>query len=268
MWNPDEVNRRDEIVSDFLEKAFGPAQEPMAEFYDLIDGSNKSDQLVYDSLLAKMYRQLEKAKKLAAGNQYVIRRIDDLILYTRHAELYDEYRTATGPARQAAYEAMIRHSYRIRDTFMVHSLALWRDVDRRDAAVGYPEEASWTVKEEENPWKDGTPYSQAEIAAILKNGVANHEPIELDFEPRTFSDENLVPAKKLFADLESNSPGNAAAGRGTRSFFTVVEQAPHTIELQITGGLDQALSGSRKHQSQTLEIGWSQRHRRAGNAHH
>lgn len=239
MWDVESASRRDEIVSDFLERSFGPAREPMGRFYELIDGSNRKSQLVYEDLLARMFRFLGEACELAADDDAARRRIDDLILYTRHAELFEDYRRATGPARQAAYEAMIRHSYRIRSTFMVHSYALWRDVANRDKSVGYPENAHWKIPEGENPWKSGEAFTEAGISAILTNGIAAHEPVELGFEPREFSDENLAAAVALHQQLldQALPLGSANVGRAHRSFFTVVEETPSTIELRITGGL-------------------------------
>ena len=236
LWDVDAIERREEIVNDFLEKCFGPAAEPMREFYRRIDGSNDSARLVFDDLLARMYRQLQKARELAEGNETVRQRIDQLVLYTRHAQLYDRYRNSSGPERQSAYEAMIRHAYRIRGTHMVHSYALYRDVHRRDSAIDLPEEAFWKIPEEKNPWKSSEPYSEKEIHSMLDEGVATYEPVDLDFEPRSWDDLSLAPASR-FLKLESADLGKASAGRGKRSFFTVVEDTPSTIELEVTGGL-------------------------------
>ena len=58
-----EAERMDAIVADFLDRAFGPARKPMAEFYRLIDAAGNprpgSDQI------GRMYRRLDEARKLA-----------------------------------------------------------------------------------------------------------------------------------------------------------------------------------------------------------
>lgn len=236
LWDLDETKHRNEIVDDFLEKSFGPAKEPMRKFYALIDGSNKKAQLVFEDQLAKMFRHLGEAQSSTGIDKAIQGRINDLTLYTRHAELYDRYRNTKGKERQAAYEAMIKHAYRIRGTFMVHSLGLYRDVDKRDKAITVPENAKWPVAEADNPWKSSEPFSNDEIAAILGSGIANHQPVKLDFEPREFSDENLVllTSERDFSNLQ---PGKAETARGMRSWFTVVEKAPAEIQLNITGGL-------------------------------
>ena len=56
-------------------------------------------------------------------------------MYTRYADLYDRYAQAEGLARQAAFEVLIRHTYRMRATMMVHAKALYRDLAARDKRV-------------------------------------------------------------------------------------------------------------------------------------
>ena len=236
MWNLDDVEKREDIQEEFLKNCFGPAELPMAAFYRLLDGSNKRARLVYDDLLARMFDALNQSRELAKGDKRIIRRIDDLILYARHAELYDEYRRAAGPERQKAYEAMIRHAYRMRDTFMVHSYALYRDVHNRDKQIELPEDAFWKVPEEKNPWKNSERYPEDEIVAFLREGLANHEMVELDFAAREYQEKNLVAASSILK-LPEVAAGVCEVGRGKRSWFTLVDKVPTTLELNITGGL-------------------------------
>jgi len=232
LWDIEEASRREAIVEDFLNAAFGAAKQPMRTFYTLIDGANKNSKLVYEDLLARMYRSLAEARRLASDDA-VRARIDDLILYTVYVDLYDQYRNASGKARQAAFEQTIRHAYRMRKSMMVHTKALYRDLAARDRSVTIPEEARWSVPESKNPWKSSAPFTNAEIEQYLEAGIARHEPLELDFEPREFSDE-LVPAAPL--RLASVPAGQAQRGRGLRSWYTFLEQ-PGKISLNITGGL-------------------------------
>jgi len=236
MWDVDEAKNRAAIVDDFLERAFGPAKDPMREFYARIDGDNTKATLVFDDLLARMFRCLDEARKAAGADDAIQARLDALLLWTRHAELYDLYRRAPEPGRQAAFEAMIRHAYRMRGTYMVHSYGLYRDVDGRDDAVSIPEKAHWGIPEPDNPWKSSEPFTAAELKAMLGSGLANHVPVELDFEPASFDDTTLVPARS-FLEPPALSPGTAENGRGERSWFTVVEKVPTTLELRVTGGL-------------------------------
>jgi Domain of unknown function (DUF4838) len=236
MWDLGEASRREGIVADFLERCFGPAQEPMKEFYGRIDGGNTMANLVYDDLLGRMFRLLGEAKDLAAGEPAIQARLDALVLWTRHAELYDRYRRAAGPERQADFEAMLRHAWRMRGTFMVHSYALYRDVDNRDEGIAIPAEAALGISEPGNPWKSSEPFTVSEISAFVKEGIAAHSPVDLDFEPVLIDDTRLVSFQGDVSGPKL-APGAAESGRGKRSWFTVVDAAPKEIVLKVTGGL-------------------------------
>ena len=233
LWDVEEADRREAIVDDFLTKCFGPAREPMERFYELIDGSNPTSTLVYEDLLARMYRALDAARKRVSADSPERRRIDQLLLYTRYVDLFNRYRQLLGPARQQAFEALIRHAYRMRRTMMVHTKALYRDLAARDRTVVVPEEARWSVPEDRNPWKSSEPFEEQELSAILRDGMDRYRPVELDFQPRTFSD-HLVSAQPL--KLPTAPEGHAARGRGLRSWYTRLKE-PGEIVLNVTGGL-------------------------------
>ena len=231
LWDVDEAGRTDELVDDFLTKAFGAAKEPMAEFYRQLDGSRPH--LVFDDQLGRMFRALAKARQQAKSSS-VRARIDDLTLYARYVDLFHRYAGAKDATRQEAFERLIRHAYRMRKTMLVHAKALYRDLVRRDKMVRIPEEADWRVVEEKNPWKSSEPFTETELAAFLKEGIERYPLTELDFKPAHYGDD-LVPA----AGLESpDAPrGDFGAGRGAQVFFTYVREAPANLELRITGGL-------------------------------
>src|SRR5690606_3766388 len=116
LWDSDADTEA--LLNDFFEKAFGPAQKPMREFYKRIDRANKP--LFSSDLIGRMYRDLDEARKLT--NDPGIRgRLDDLTLYTRYVELLKDVNGEEGVG------AALAHSYRIRNTHMVHNYALWRD---------------------------------------------------------------------------------------------------------------------------------------------
>ncbi|MGB0583299.1 MAG: DUF4838 domain-containing protein, partial [Limisphaerales bacterium] len=237
LWDVDESKNREALANDFLDRAFGKARRPLKQFYQLIDGSNKKSKLVREDLIARMYRLLSGARMLTE-DEAILRRIDDLTLYTRYVDLFDRYSSATGPARQAALEQMIRHTYRMRKTMMVHAKAIYRDVDARDKTVEIPAEAKWNAPSRKsktpNPWKNENPFSAGEIALILDHGIDDRKPVELDFEPAEFS-ENLMSSKSL--GLNVSKKGKAETTRGKRSWFTMVVDPQKPIELTITGGL-------------------------------
>jgi hypothetical protein len=230
LWDVDEAKRIDALVDDFLTRCFGPAREPMGEFHRLIDGASRP--VLCDDLLGRMYRLLDKAAKLA-DTPKIRARINDLILYTHYVELFRDYRAAKGAARQAAFERVIRHSYRIRGTMMVHSKAIYRDLVRRDKQVSIPSGCEWGAPESRNPWKSSKPFSQTELDRIVTAGIAKYKVARV--ENVDFGME-LVPAAPLkLAKVEQGSAGSH--GRGVQTFYTWVDKPSTAISLKITGGL-------------------------------
>ena len=65
LWDVDEAQNIDELVEAFLQRAFGPAKEPMAEFYRQLDGSKQH--LVFDDQLGRMFRSLQEARKISGS---------------------------------------------------------------------------------------------------------------------------------------------------------------------------------------------------------
>ncbi|MCM8816482.1 MAG: DUF4838 domain-containing protein [Candidatus Omnitrophica bacterium] len=231
LWDVDEAKRVDELKKDFFEKMFGPAKDKMEEFYNLIDKDNKP--LLTEDLIGRMYRALAEAKKKTT-DPAIQARINDLVLYTRYVELFKKYSASSGDARQKAFEDVIKFAYRIKNTGMIHSLALYRDLPTRDRSVKVPDEAKWNVPEGKNPWKITQPFSEDEIKKIIEDGIANNKLV--DFKPVSFSTK-LVPATKL--NLSQTVPEDTPSftTRGKNTYYIWVEKAPAEIKLKITGGL-------------------------------
>ena len=229
-WNVGEATNVEALTADFLQKCFGSASAPMTNFYALLDGAQHP--LLSDDLLGRMFRRLDEAWQLTTDNA-IRARLDALTLYSHYVELWLAYSSASGAARQAAFEALIRHAYRMRTTEMVHTLALYRDLDSRDATVSIPTNAVWTVPEPTNPWKSSAPFTRGELDAFRTNGIANHA--LLDFTPVAFSTD-LIPATQL--GLSSGALGTMGLySRGVRNFFTWVSNAPATLNLNVQAGI-------------------------------
>jgi hypothetical protein len=229
LWDVEEADHVEKLVEDFLDKSFGEAKAPMSEFYRLLNGA--SEPLLSDDLIGRMYRLLAEARRLT-DDPAIHRRLDDLTLYTRYVELYFDYMHSDGHERQANFERMIRHVYRMRETMMVHAKAIYRDVAARDRNVSIPENAAWSVPEDRNPWKSGEPFTRAELERFTQAGIANRKLRE--FEAVEFSDE-LVPASRL--DLPGRPPGDPGAySRGERIYYTWVADPSQPIRLTVTAG--------------------------------
>lgn len=231
LWDVNEAQRAEEIVEDFLTRAFGPAREPMRRFYKLIDGSNK--QLLFTDQIARMYRLLGEAKQ-QTDSPAIHARLNDLLLYTHYVDLYERYSEARGPERQAAFEQVIRHGYRIRTGMMIHAKALYRDVASRDKSVSIPADAQWQVAEAKNPWKSSQPFTATELTAILTEGIKSRPLAQRDFEPVVFG-MDLVPARSL--RLAEVKPAAELRGRGTQTYYAWIDNSASPLELKITGGL-------------------------------
>ena len=211
LWDVREAGRVEAIVADFLEKAFGTAREPMREFYALIteDTQRRSP----SDIVGRMYRHLSAART-SSTDANVLRRIDDLTLYTRHAELMYAHQNG-GPKDDVA-----RHAYRIRRTMMVHSYGLWaRLLSQKDAHT------------EGHPLKTEEPFSPAELAALLVAGIEKNQPVEPGFAGVEFSKE-LVPAMPRLT-LAKVEPGMFPGEAQDRQRYFVWVDKPGSIEMKI-----------------------------------
>lgn len=229
LWDVREADRLEVLEADFFEQCFGTAQAPMKKFYALLDGGQR--QPMSDDLIGRLYRLLDEARA-ATSDEATLARLDDLTLYARYCELWLDYSTARDAARQAAFEMLIRHVYRMRTTMMIHSLALYRDVDARDKSVEIPADAKWNVPEPKNSWKSSEPFNSGELDALRRNGIAARK--LLDFEPKSFSND-LVPATPL--KLKSDKLGSMGLySRQPRTLYSWIERAPQTYSLSVTAG--------------------------------
>lgn len=224
LWDLDEADRIEDLFDDFLERAFGDAREPMHDFFRLIYRVSDNDRrpLIERDMIARMYHHLDRAFEHDADSG-VRARLNDLLLYTRYVELYHQYNNTKGDARQEAVEKVLRHAHRMRGTHMVHTRPVLTQITRRDNTVSDP--AGERVRVDE-------PFTDAELAKMLSNGLANNEVIERPFEPVAFS-RDLVPATSL--NLTSAAPGHIGGPMGRQHFYTWLHD-PQEFVLRISGG--------------------------------
>jgi hypothetical protein len=245
LWDVDEAKNVPALIEDFLDKSFGTAKEPMREVYGLLNGiGNAKSRPLSDDYVGRLYRSLQAAYAQTTDKQ-VRNRIDDLALYTRYIELYLKYTAATKEERQKSYEEVIRFAYRIRDTHMLHSLAIYR-TGFRDKSVTIPVEAHWQKPEKDkagkpvNPWKQDAAFTSEQIQEMVKTGVENNK--LLDFEPVDFSS-NLVSSKAL--NLTVRAPQSFTRWRGSQEYWVWMD-APGTLTLQARAGTVYNSRGSAK----------------------
>lgn len=235
LWDVGETDRVDELTDDFLDKAFGQARGPMAEFYRLIDAA--SHPLLSSDLLGRMYRTLAQAQR-QTNDPAVLARINDLIVYTHCVDLYRDYSSAEGADRLREAERLFRFTYRTRATGMVHSMGVWRGLPYYDqTAFKLPPGVGYEVPEAKDPWKETTPVTVEEIADMLAAGIDRHRVNE--FTPVSYS-KNLVPVGPLaLPDVPTGSAGLYL--RNTLNFYTWVNEGakeePAGLPLTVKAGL-------------------------------
>lgn len=213
LWDIEEAAHVDALIDEFLTTSFGPAEPPMRKFYTLIN--NDTQRRAPSDVLGRMYRHLHEARE-ATNNPDIRRRIDDLVLYTRYAELY--FAKLDG---KAATEDVVRHAYRMRKTMLVHSYGVWARL------VG--QKAAHTAG---HPLKDETPFTAADIARFIADGITNHTPVDPGFESVTFSRE-LVPAAPL--NLPQVSPGTfPPVPQDRQQYYIWVPQGMNSVDLSVT----------------------------------
>jgi len=214
LWDVKEAPRLDAIVDDFLDKAFAGAKEPMREYYRLIN--QDTQRRPPSDLIGRMYRQLAAARK-ATSDAKVLERIDHLILYTRHAELYHAFANGGGTK-----DAVAAHAYRMRKTMMVHSYGLWARLISQQAALT-----------PNHPLKSEEPFGRQELDRILAEGIAKNLPVDPGFEGKEYS-RILAPAAerlKLAAVPAGNFPPSA---QDHQQYYIWVPEKLGSVDLAIT----------------------------------
>jgi len=179
LWDLDETGRVDELVEDFLAKAFGSAREPMRRFYRLLQTEplwahkltmDRDENLRRRAMSAKEVRELYLPlldATTSTADAKTLARIDQLVLYARYVDLYRRFWTQTGPARQKAFEELARYVYRIRGTQMICSKYFFRKAApySKEPPVAFPPGAPGI-------WESDIPHTPTEIQKMLEAGVA------------------------------------------------------------------------------------------------
>ena len=222
LWNINESKNVDKLTDEFLLDMFGPAAPQMKQFYDLIDGRNKRK--MSGDLLARMYKTLLAARESASGNEAVMSRLDDFVLYTVYCEKCYSYLSATPKERQAKFDDFLTFAARIAYTRMVHSYGLWRRFVFNPSGIRIS-------AGKKLDWDNEVPVNRKEIDAMLQAGIKQNK--MLDFTPVTYSDE-LRPAPKL-----ATQGKNKYAYRGQRFrkvYYTWVGEDKNPLKFKLKTG--------------------------------
>lgn len=208
-----EADRVDQLVQDFLDRAFESASQPMAEFYGYMNGPTTPP--LSEDFLGRLYRCLDQAYQMTS-EPAVIARLDELTLYVRFVEM--KFKAADDSAITDL--ALLTHACKMAHTGMMHFKKFMEDYDRDLQST------AWSAAQD-------SLYSRQDILAMVDAGVASN-PL-FTFTPVTFSDE-LVPAPKLAqSDVKRGDFGKFT--RGTVTWYTFVPKAPASLSYEVTGGL-------------------------------
>lgn len=235
LWDPQENITPDSLIAEFTGNCFPEARSEMETFYRKF--LHPSKRLNPNKvLLGDMFRQLDAALR-KTREPSARKRLQSLILYTAHLENMLRYNQAGQDEKPKAFEDMLRFSWRIHNTGMVHSLAHWRSHQGarqlKVSGMQIPEKALWNVQPPENPWKDDAPFDDEEIQTLLQKGIANNPPLE--FEEVNFS-RDLIPATGI-PGLDKD-PGKEfqLLFRGAVPIFTLIEDSGQPLQVTAAGG--------------------------------
>lgn len=107
------------LLREFYQTSFGPAAAPMQRLLERWSAGYKGRGELPFALL-----DLDEATRLAAGNEAVLRRIDEYKAYVHYLRLFAEYQHLTpneAPARATAVEGIARYIWSMNDMLMLHT---------------------------------------------------------------------------------------------------------------------------------------------------
>ncbi|MCC7519015.1 MAG: DUF4838 domain-containing protein [Verrucomicrobiae bacterium] len=224
LWDPKADERA--ILDEFYHLAFGPAMTPMKRMLERWS----SGFLLNSHELGLSFRDLVEARRLAAGDEGVLGRLDDYAIYLHYLHLWSDYDTAKpgSPERKRQTRDLVTFLWRAYPTAMVHAYRMFQLLTLR-----YEKEESFKSDfDPKNPkaagWTTITPISRADVEAWLADGAKRHVP--LDLETRAWS-EKLVPLHPGRPDFSRFSPALSTGGDQEFEFEAVpgVKEIPFRI---------------------------------------
>lgn len=226
MWDPQADV--DALLSDFYKKAFGPAAEPMKQYYERFDPGNKP--LMSEHLIGLGFRDVEEASRLSADRPDVQARLDHIKQYLRYIHLRWLVDRATDKEKQKHLTlAALTHVYRTRYSYMNHWEAI-RQGWTRQAAKAF-DEPSWAFNDPagKQPWAVDKPYTHNETEAAFQEGLTHFQPDTVT--EQRFSSE-LIPVE--FDSQAAAVESNQAYQGGLRYALYSVKGEPLTLRV-VTG---------------------------------
>jgi hypothetical protein len=229
LWDVREAQRVDAILDEFVTLCYPDAVEPMRRYYQLVNSADPAP--LSEDLVGRLYRALQQALEQAREPD-TRRRLVLLAAYTHYVELILAGRMSDASQRQDVALDTLKLSYRIKDAMLLHTKGLHRKATTVWPGIELPADGRWRVPEGKNPLKVTEPVRESEALEWVARGVEQH-PL-FDGPMRAYSDD-LVPAPRLAGDPAPAEP--AFKGRGTRVYWTWLDQPGQAVQLTVTGGL-------------------------------
>jgi hypothetical protein len=226
LWDPKADERA--ALEEFYRLGFGPAAPPMKRMLERW----ASRFLLNSHELGLSFRDLAEARRLAAGDEGVMGRLDDWAVYLRYLDLWAAYRTAKGgsPERKQRTRDLAVFLWRAYPTAMVHAYRMFVLLANRyekDPDL----QREFDFKDPKAPgWAEAKPLARADVEAWLADGAKRHVPLEL--ETRAWSPK-LVPLQPGKPDPSRFSDPLALGGGRDFEFEALpgVKEAPFRISV-------------------------------------
>ncbi len=220
------------LLSDFYDKAFGPARQPMQRMFERW----WSEFLLTEQELAFSYQDLLEADRLAkqSSDPSILLRINDFKIYLHYLRLRYEYQSAAfGTAQKSTTaDALFRYVWRIHPSTMIHSYRIQQllILDMYNHPQG-----DKTLLDKWNEgnlnaqvWREITPVTSEELDLYMQEGSTRYR--QLTYPQRAYSSQ-LVP---LDSDINIVGETTTMGHRSTHSFeFYLKNNQPTTFWINV-----------------------------------
>ncbi len=219
MWNRDADAKA--LLSDFYRHAFGPAEKPAREFYELLYPSSNRG-VNYDTF-RRLYEKLDEAGRLAHADPAVTTRIDRL-KQALHANLLTYRKIAADDEEEKKRLALEYYTfiYRTQDGNMLGAVAVLDTSAPKDKLLDLQD-----VKRKDYPWEGLPPVTQEETAATFLEDFSFLKQLGEPVETISFSNDLVV---RTLSDAPRTATVLATNPRVT---FVAQEAGPVTLGLKL-----------------------------------
>lgn len=233
MWNPDADLSA--LLTDFYEKAFGPAATAMRRYYERV--APDSEPLMSRGLVGQAFRDVHEAIRLALDRPDVQARLDQLTHYLRYVHLrwlLDHEKDADRQKQLTL--AILELVYRTRYEYMNHWAAI-RYGFANDAAKQFNEPTWRHDSKTQKPWTNDAPVTKEETAAWFAEGLAYFQPTPVT--EVSFAYDDLVPVS-----FAAGAPAAMTHSFQRPQRYALASPAGQPLAVEITTGL---IAGFRDH---------------------